>query len=558
LIYFSSINSSFHLDDFINFAKNPDAKITDLSLSTLKKAAFTDATAAGGSRPLARLSFAINYYFGGESTTSYHVVNIIIHALNAFLIYLVILTLFGYDTADDEKKGKLALSAFFTAIYWLVTPFNSQAVIYVVQRMTLMMTLFFLLAFLFYVKGRKRKNAKYFILSVVFFMLSFLSKQNALIFPLIIVLYELIFERGGDLKSVTKNERIILIILTIILFSPLIIFWDLIDNLFMTSADIWGFTYYERELTQFRVLVFYFSLMILPIPGRLSIIHDIVKSTSLFSPVTTFFSIIFVSGLFVVAILRIKKSPYFSFALLWFFITMSVEAILPIQLMFEHRMYLPGIFLIGVSINYVTEKFYGKNGRAVISTFCAIVIIWGVLTAIRGKTWENEITLWSDVSAKYPKNVMSQNNIGNAYIALNDYDQAEKHYLKAIELNDQWYLPHLNLGVVFSKRGNINRAIAKFKKALSLSPDTVLIHMNLGGAYYILEDYENTLKSYDNALRLDPENPNIYNAIGAVYGTLGDYKKAVDYFNKTLYYDPNNINAKRNLSKVKTRQMNVK
>jgi Tfp pilus assembly protein PilF len=567
LIYFSSINSSFHLDDFNNIKRNPAVHVTDISLSTLKEAAFTEITA--GFRPIPYLSFALNHYFSGLDTTSYHAVNIIIHALNAFLIYLIILALFDYGTADDEKKGRLIISAFFTALFWLVTPSNSQTVIYIVQRMTLMMTLFFLLSFLFYILGRKRKNTKLIILSGTFFLLSFLSKQNALAFPLVIILYELIFERKGDFKSISKKEKISLIIITITLFLPLIIFWEVIYNTYIAGTKSWGFTYYERELTQFRVLVLYLSLMILPLPGRLNLMHDIQKSTSPFSPVTTIFSIILILGLFAVSILRIKKSPYLSFALLWYFITMSVEAIVPVELMYEHRMYLPCIFLIGAAVNYLTDRFYGKNRQVLISAFCVIIITLGVLTSIRGKVWKDEITLWEDVAKKSPHSSVALTKVGNHHYLKKDYVKAEKYLLRALEERKYGGMDiyaYLYLGNTYYHTGDFLKAIEMYKKVLeydikddpsdSINLDYNEVHQSLANAYVSLGDLDNALKNYEKALHFGLEKDStknigkIYNNIGTIYLNLKKYKEASLNLKKALQYLPDNKTIQKNILDV--------
>jgi tetratricopeptide (TPR) repeat protein len=562
LIYLSSINASFILDDFRNIVKNPAVRISELTPGTLLEAAGTDVNA--GFRPIAYVSFALNHYFGGEGSTSYHVVNIIIHALNAFLIYLIILTLFDYDAADDEKKGKLALSAFFTALIWLVTPINSQTVIYVVQRMTLLMTLFFLPAFLFYVKGRKLKRTKYFVFSGVFFLLSFLSKQNAVIFPLVIILYELVFERGGELKNVTKNEKIIFILLAVILLIPLMIFWDRIYELFMKGGYAWDFTYYERSLTQFRILIFYLSLMILPLPGRLCLVHDIEKSTSLFSPVTTIFSIILILGLFAVAVLRIKKSPYFSFALLWFFITISVEAILPIEMMYEHRVYMPGIFLVGAAVSYVTDRFYGKNRQVLISVFCVVIIILGGLTSVRGKAWESELSIWNDVLIKYPNNFLALNNAAKVQILLEDYDSAEKRLRKALKVKeDTYYIRYAynNLGYLYFKKKDYNRSIEMYKKIFEHGIrddfDSFETLLDFGNALFAVGDYKNTIVTLNKALEIGLKYEaayinigNIHYNLGITYVQLKKYKEALTSFRKAMKYLPNDDRIKKNIKSI--------
>jgi hypothetical protein len=100
LIYFSSINSSFHFDDFGNFVLNSDTMVTELSLSTLKKASLTKVS---GLRPVSYFSFGLNYYFSGLNTTSYHVINVMIHIINAYLIYLIILALLAPLTMTGRR-----------------------------------------------------------------------------------------------------------------------------------------------------------------------------------------------------------------------------------------------------------------------------------------------------------------------------------------------------------------------------------------------------------------------------------------------------------------------
>jgi tetratricopeptide (TPR) repeat protein len=569
LIYFSSINSSFQFDDQNNIIGNTSVHIDKLSLEALKGAASSGTDAGSSLRPLAYISLALNYYFSGLDTTSYHVVNIIIHVLNAFFIYLIILALFDYDKADDEKKGKLTISAFFTALFWLVTPSNSQAVIYIVQRMTLMMTFFFLLSFWFYVKGRKLKRAKYFVFSGIFFLLSFLSKQNAITLPLVIILYELIFERGGDLKDISRNEKFILAVLVIFMLLPAILLWDNIHEMFKISPHKWDFSYYERELTQFRVLVFSLSLLILPLPNRLSVLHHIVKSTSLFSPITTFFSIILILGLFVVAILRIKKSPYFSFALLWFFITMSVELLVPIELFHEHRLYLPSIFLIGASVNYATERFYDKR-QVLISALCSIIVLWGVLTGIRGKTWMTPLSLWSDTVSKVPEmtdistnlddtiddaNIhvghepfdislaIAYNNLGNSYNDLGNLDRdlkmlelAEINYFKSIASKKDWDLPYFNLGSVYFVKGDYKKAAKSLRRAVYLSPKNEENYLKLALTYHTMREYDKAIEAYKEALKLNPNNPDTYNSIGSLYKNLEKYDLSERYLQDALSF----------------------
>ena len=124
----------------------------------------------------------------------------------------------------------------------------------------------------------------------------------------VIILYEIVFVKKGEIKSITKSEKVFLAVLLMIMLTPVFIYSELIYQGFAQGSSKFGLTLYERSLTEFRVLVFYLSLLVLPLPGRLCILHYFEKSTSFISPVTTIFSIIF--------------------------ITLSVETIMPIELMY--------------------------------------------------------------------------------------------------------------------------------------------------------------------------------------------------------------------------------
>jgi tetratricopeptide (TPR) repeat protein len=551
-VYFSSINSSFHFDDTRNISENSDIMVKDLSLTTLNKAAFSN---PANLRPVSYFAFALNYYFSGTDTTSYHVTNVIIHIVNAFLIYLIILALFDYGAADDEKKNRLAVSAFFTALFWLVTPLNSQPVIYIVQRMTLLMALFFLLAFFMYLLGRKKKRAVFFILSGIFFVLSVMSKENSVTFPLIIILYELIFVRKGDIKSITKKEKLFLIALSFMLLVPVFVYRADIYKQFLEGGESWDFTMYERLLTQFRVTVFYLSLLILPLPGRLSITHDIVKSTSIFSPITTLLSIIFIIAVFVISVVRMKKSPYLSFAILWLFITLSVEAVMPIEMAYEHRMYLPCIFLIGVFTDFVVNKLYNKNKVPVIAVFLAMAVLFGTLTGVRGRVWENDITLWNDTVKKYPEDGRAWcqliYGIGRSYYLAGNYNEALRWYNKGLEKYPENTYENIellfNVGMIYNVQGFNDHAVSYYEKVLAKSKHKGIIYLktmsNLATVYAITGKYEKAEALFKELISLRPDYGKYHYNFGLFLNDRGRYDDAIKEYLSAIEYDRSIVKA---------------
>ncbi|MFC1855004.1 tetratricopeptide repeat protein [Thermodesulfobacteriota bacterium] len=582
-IYSGSMSSSFHFDDMPNIIKNADITITELSYANLKKAAFTD---IAGLRPVSYVTFAFNHYLSGTDTTSYHILNILIHIISAFLIYLIILVLFDYESADDERRSRLTASAFFTALIWLVYPINSQAVIYIVQRMTLLMIMFFLLAFLTYIIGRKQKSVKHLILCVIFFALSLLSKQNGFVFPIVVLMYELIFIKKGELKNFTKKEKWIAGGLLLVLSLTLFIFKSELHKVLYFGYHTRDFTMTERLLTQFRVLLFYISLILLPLPGRLSICHDIVKSTSLFSPISTLFSLIFLIGMALFATLRMKKSPYLSFAILWFFITISVESsILPLEMIYEHRINLPCIFLIGAFVDFIINRYYDKNKKLVHVLFLVVIISLSTMTVVRSKAWKNELTLWSNVNKKYPNfgrgyfnlaiaytnsgmakeaepnyltaiKLMSDkpmllstayNNLGYFYKGSGNIPLAKEYLLKALDIRKDRPQPYQGLGEIYFQAGNYMKTLQMTNAVINLGTTDVLTYRLAGLSHHYLKDYDNALKYLEKTVALNPEVFVFYNDIGLVYMEKRDYKKALHYFKKASSLNPDDSLVQKNL-----------
>ncbi len=594
-IYSHTISFPFYFDDYDNIENNSALAISDLSLKSLKGAAFTNLS---GVRPLSYFTFALNYYYSGLNTASYRVVNIIIHLINAFLIYLVILRMFNYSSNSDDERRWLAISAFFTALVWLCLPVNTQPVIYIVQRMTTLMTLFYLLTFYLYLCWRESKRNLFLGLTFISFALSMISKENGITLPLAILLYELIFTHGGDLKRFLKQEKRLLSIISAGLTILLIMYSGKIATALQKGYDIRDFSMGERLLTQFRVLTHYLSLLIYPAPGRLSISHYILKSTSLFSPISTFFSFLLVVALFALAIVWRKKRPYLSFAILWYFVTNLVESsIIPLELMFDHRVYLPSIFIVGVAVDYLVRFLHKKNKAVAIAALCSVALLFGSLSYVRGDVWRDGISLWGDVMRSYPDDPRATLNLGVAYYDRRDVKEAEKYYQKAVDLwsasvymperlagaynfladaqkrlgrrnkqklqtAKQNYLksivlrsddpyPHDGLGNLAYSQKKYSDAKKHYLNALKVNPNYVPTLLNYGELLFELGEVETATNNFSAALKLSRNSARAYAGLGAISGSRGDNEKALEYFNRALTLNPGNRLLLQNLRLIK-------
>jgi hypothetical protein len=217
-IYSNSFDCSFHFDDISRIVNNPDIR----NLADVKAWWNTYP-----SRPVGMFTFALNYHFNQLDVRYYHLVNLIIHLINACLTGWLTLLIFSSPAMKDQPiaKDKKQL-AFFTALLFVSHPLATQSVTYIVQRLTTLVAMFYLLSIAFYVKARlsdkgNRSKVLLFIGSLVSAVLAMLTKENAFTLPFTIVLIEFFFLRTK--KQFSRNFRDYRVILLIAAFIGIII-----------------------------------------------------------------------------------------------------------------------------------------------------------------------------------------------------------------------------------------------------------------------------------------------------------------------------------------------
>jgi hypothetical protein len=327
IIYGGTLNHSFHLDDGSNISSNKLIQISNLSIDELVKAGFES---FNRKRPVANISFALNYYFHGLDVKGYHIVNIIIHLFAGIVLYYFVKITLSIRLARD-KFDETWFIPFFTALIWLVHPLHTQSVTYIVQRMNSMASMFFIMAMLFYVKGRltpeRVKKVLFFIISFVAAILAFGSKQNTATLPLFILLYEWYFFQ--DLRIKISRKQFFLVAALGGTFAFIFYYYlgsSPFERLFFPGYGGRPFTMPQRLLTQPRVVLHYISLLLYPEPSRLNLDYDFPLSYTLFSPATTFFSILVIIGLLGMAIYTAKENRLYSFCILWFLGNLVIES----------------------------------------------------------------------------------------------------------------------------------------------------------------------------------------------------------------------------------------
>jgi len=507
LVYLPAIDGGFYFDDVNNFVDPPSFHWTEMSWSGVRDV-ITMTTHPG--RPLPNLSLAANHAFGGLAPKGYHVVNVIIHLLVGLALYWVCLE---YDRSS--RPGGKGLSgpapvAAIVASLFLLHPLNTQAVSYVVQRMTSMAALFVLIAFGCYLVARRGRGSVkgrlgWVIAAAVSGLAGVLSKENALGLPAVIVLYEIAFH-CEEWRSVTRQalttargRRRVVAVVVVIGSCVACLAWFYVPWGLLTSFDPMSgreYSWPERVLTQPRVHLLYLSLLAWPAPSRLNLDHDVAISRSFLDPATTAPALVVVGLAVLGATLLVKRRPRWGFPLLAYFVYHAIESgPVNLELAFEHRMYLPLTMLAVFAVVALVDAPRPVQRAAwVVVPIAALAL--GAATYQRNLVWADPIAFHYDCAEKSPNKFRPQYNLGTELGKIGRRDEAEQVLLRALALDPQDSETNNQLGNILFHREDLNGALKRYRRAVELEPGNIEAMYNVALASELLDDLDAALVYY--------------------------------------------------------------
>ncbi len=567
IIYSNSFNASWHLDDYNNILFRQEMDLKDLSVKSLIKSLYLgDGPDKKIYRPVACLSFALNRYFSGSNVCRYHIVNISIHIISAFFLYLTILLIFETPSLKNRYKGSRNFIALFSAVLWAVNPIQTQAVTYIVQRMASLAAMFYIISVFYYIKGRldnKRRRLLYFLSSFICFLFAIGSKENAVLLPFSWVLIEVVFFCDLYDKKIFKKVVWASSIICVFGILSLIFIFISQDNfsVFQSYASR-SFTMKERILTQPRVVLFYLSQMFYPLSQRFSIEHDITASTDFFTPLSTIPSITGILCILFVGIILVRKSPFISFAVLFFFLNHLIEStILPLELIFEHRNYLPSFFIfvpLSMGIKFLID-YYKKQNRVLYFTliFFVVFIIVNVSLAsvFRNYVWESEKSLWENVILNHPNSARGYHNLAWGYYEkIGAKEKSIKLYNEAFKKKSQTIQKKSiclnNIGTIYYRDKKYLKAAKYFKEAIQIRKLYFNAYLHLTRSLIKLNRFSDAKKVIGIIKGKHEKKVSVLNLYGFILLKTGMYEEAYKNFEKCLNISQNNGEYLLNMGSV--------
>ena len=369
IAYSNTFNASFHFDDAPSITENMTIK--RVSIDNIMQI-------LQGVRPVVYLSIMFNYLVSGLNVVGWHIFNIAVHIANSFFVYLLVLWTLNRPVLAKEYGDKARRMALFAALLFGVHPIQTESVTYIITRTELLATFFYLATFLLFIKGTEKNTFLYYVGAAFTALCAMGSKEWAVTLPAVLVLYDFFFLAEGSIKSLRSRwPAYVLIMLTWIqIYNTVYITGGAasaassgIGFNVQTTSGINASTYI---LTSLNVIWTYIRLMVLPINQNLDYDYAIAKTLFEFP---TFLSLIgHVAVVGSAFWLYWKKGRLLiPFGVAWFYIGLSpVQSFVPIiDVIFEHRMYMPSIGFIIVFVaayegifDLLDQKAVAKKGTA--------------------------------------------------------------------------------------------------------------------------------------------------------------------------------------------------
>ena len=574
VIYLPSLNGGFLFDDVANIVENPAIHLNTLSIPGLLDS-LTGLSAGPLGRPVSVWSFALTHFFFGLDAYAFKAINLGIHLLNGLLIgWFVALLLEVLALRGLSERAKKWLPA-WVATAWLLHPIHFVAISMAVQRMTLLASMFTLLALIAHLKAVNRSGSLSTSLLwviagwLVFWPLACLSKETGLLFPCFALLITFCAKPAGGFGL--NRRRVIAQIALAIAFTGGLMIWLLGWSWLAAGYAVRDFTLGERLLTEARVLWFYLAQTVVPSPTSFALYLDwIPVSRGFLEPVTTLVALIAWGLVAVGVIVHRQKLPIVAFGLLWFLIGHGLEStFVPLEIAHEHRNYLPALGPL-LAIAFCAASLFerlppGQQKAIPITAALAFLLLLATLTALRSMQMANPL-IGSQIEATRHETSARANYVAAwALIKAGLGDQGDpvagnsiRFYFEQAERSDSGFkLGYLSLITwsCASQREVERQWIDNFSKKLQT---TAFSYGQLALPAYLLRPLvamPDCLQRAD-VLRLfeaGSHNPRLRGEVRARFlEAAGDYvlvvgqdpEGASKYYHRAVEFDPANINLR--------------
>ena len=492
LIFGNGIRGEFVFDDTVVVEKRADLKdmgnFFDLFVSPYHR----NTPRSGLYRPLTMASYALNYKILGQSPAGFHVINIIIHALNSFLIFWLVNFLFG--------RRKLAYFSFFL---FLTHPLHTEAVTSIVGRAELLAFFWSFAAVYFFSKKQR-------VLSAAAFLLALWSKESAIMILPVIFFMDWA-KAESKLLRILRNLRFYIFPLAIYTIFRWIALGKYIFNENMTTLVENPLKFApigERVATAFKVLFLYLEKMVWPVHLSSDYSYNVIKPIpSIFKSAEALFGLVFFALLIFLIFYPKTKGTTLGFgaSLFLFPYLLISNLVMPIgTIMGERLMYFSSAGFV-IMVAFFLYKISGTRiGNTIaLAILIAVSTLFSIRSIDRNRDWWDNRSLFEAALAESADGLLTRTSMAAVHIRNNEWEKAEQELAAAQNIyKDNAHEQNL-LGIIANHKGDLKLAEELYKKSVELgeNPNT---RINLANLYLGQGRYE---EAGQNLLRVIEFNP---------------------------------------------------
>jgi protein O-mannosyl-transferase len=495
-----------------------------------------------GLRPVLGLSFWANFQLAGLDTFLYHAINVLLHSLNAILLFFIVRKLL-------ELAGTIGLQgqvlAGFSATLFLVHPIQTEAVAYIASRSENLSVLFIFAAFCVFLYRPSAEvgwRTSGWILCL--FAGAMGTKEHAIALPAIFLLTDYFFNPGFSLSGIRANWRLYIPVAFVSLVAAVFI-WSYVSRDPTIGFHLKGLTWYQYFFTECRAVFGYVWFFVFPV--GLNVDHEFAESLTVFDH-----GAIVAMGalaLLVAAAYLFRRSlPLACYGFLMFVILLApTSSFIPIRDVFvERRLYLPFIGLLLVLLELL-RRVHMPTKSLVLILVC-LCLPPAYLTWRRAAVWTSSTRLWEDSVATAPAKSRPHVGLGNAYLHDNRCREAAREYAAAYQLSPPDFTLKYNLAAAFECMKQPARAIPLLREAIAEKPTAAPGYALLGMVLAETGDVKAGWEALARAELRDPRYALTFAYRGTILARMGRTEEAGKEFEKCLRLDPTNQIARRGWS----------
>jgi Tfp pilus assembly protein PilF len=548
IIVLSSICYSQVLNhDFVNF--DDDGYVYEnyhvkngLTINGIKYAFTT--TFTGNFIPLTWLSHMLDTELFGLSPGGHHFTNLFFHILNSILLFFFLKV--------NTRSEWLSL---IVALLFVAHPLHVESVVWISERKDVLSTFWGLLSLIYYCKYARQPKPAHYVLAMLFFVCSLLSKPMLVTLPIIFCLLDFWpLLRVSSLFEFFRFRINSAIIFEKVPFFIVAIFFSVVALYSQASVgainSLAGLPLHLRLVNALNAYANYIYKTIWPV--NLAVIYPYEYRIDLFQFIINSLFLIVATG---IAVYFRKKNRFFLFCWLWFIITLlPVIGLIQVgsQALADRYMYFPLIgLLIGIIWAFDSLSANLRVGKKV-SSFGIIVflLILTFLTIHQVTVWKNNDTLWKHTISVTQENWLAHLNYGDFLFQKGELDAAIDQYEKSLKIKPNFAIAYNDIGVVMAQKNQLDDAIFFYEKALEFKIDMPMAWVNLANAYFKKGLMSESLAYYKKAIFYDLNFTSAYCGIGAVMAGVGESEKALKAFNMAHAIDPGSMLAKHAIAQI--------